>query len=250
MCHDMRHFFFLFPFAAILCLSGIKELQESAKATRVFNIAGSIVFILITLICLFFTPYNKWAILCNALLALLFIGNIFSPKKIQTLLLYLLLPAVLWLTTVYTIFKKPHQGYQELKMLQAELKSNPDFNTNTYYFLNNDTKSHFALINKFDAAKQFLNLDTVQKGFKPYVRYQNMSTRKQPLAFQKGWLIVSDDYYEGLNADKVAAIYTILREMPCSNRINKTAAYYLTSADTKKRIMDILNVRIADTGCN
>ena len=248
LCHDMRQFFFLFPFASILYLNYLQSVSRSAQSFKSGNIISCIVFALAVLIAFLFTPYNKWSIFCTGLLALLFIINTFLNKKLQRVALYLILPVVLWLSIAYPAYKKPHQGYASLKTLQTSLKRQPNA-TNTYYFINNDTKTHFALINKFDGTKQFFNLDTVQKGFKPFIKYQPQIGISASTTFKKGWLIVSDNYPENINSAGIDTIKKLLAGKHLCITINKTTAYYLTSAETVKKIMSVINSNNAQTDC-
>jgi hypothetical protein len=249
LCHDMRQFFFIFPFATLLFLFSLQHLKTSANHVKIFYLTGSILFVLVTLMCVFFTPYNKWSIFCNCLLALVFIGNAFLNKKNKTAFLYLAIPFILWLGTAYSVIKKPNSGYAELKILQDKLRQDTNFVTSTFYFLNNDTKSHFALINQFDSSRQFFNLDTVQAGFKPFVRYQRQYAFVQTPVFKKGWLIVSGHFFENISAVKMRAIDHLLTEADHQIKVNKTTAYYVTSDATLKPIMDILNFKTADNRC-
>ncbi len=249
LCHDMRQFFFLFPFAAIIYLASIGDETLTNKQVERIYISGSIIFLIVTLTCVLFTPYNKWGIFCNILLALSFITGIFIGKKVQQFLMYLVIPFILWLSTAYPIFKKPHEGYPELKAMQASLKQESSFISSNYYFLSNDTKTHFALINRFDTTMKFLNLDTVQKGFKPFIAYQPQNTFTRPVAIQKGWLIVSEHYFENLDAGKIASIRTLLLPMQPYLRINKTSAYFISSEETIKKLMGIINTKTTDQGC-
>ena len=249
MCHDMRQFFFLFPFATILYVSCLQEEILNEKHTRTINIAGTIVFVPVTLICYFFAPYNKWAILCNGLLALVFMLNIFSIKKIQQFFFYLMIPFILWLSTAYSIYKRPHDGYDELKTLYSKLKQQTNFVTNTYYFLNNDTKTHFALIHQFDTAKRFFNFDTLQNGFKPFAAYQLQPILRQTNSIQNGWLIISDAFPENISSATINSIKELLAAKYFCITINNTRAYYLTSAQTAEKIMHIINSNSAAGNC-
>jgi len=241
LCHDIRQFFFLFPFASILFTACLQENMLDENYVRKINISGSIVFALVTLACCFFAPYNKWAILCNSLLCLIFILNIFSNRKLQQLFFYLLIPFVLWLSTAYSIYKKLHEGYTALKAIDQKLKQQTNFNSNTYYFLNNDTKTHVALINQFDTAKRFLNFDTVQKGFKPFAAYQQQQIFNQTKSIQHGWLIVNDAYPENTGSATISAVKQLLAGKFFSITINETTAWYLTSAETAEKIMQLVN---------
>ncbi len=248
LCHDMRQFLFIFPFAAIVYLHHLQALNLSAKNFRSTSIVAAIVFIAVTGISLFCTPFNKWAICCNSLLAFVFVCNIFLTKKVQHLVLYLGLPVILWLSIAYPLYKKPHTGYATLKKIQNILKQDT-VTANIYYFLNNDTRSHFALINNFDTAKQFLNIDTIQRGFKPFMAYQQKNIAGNAYTLKKGWLIVSNDYLEGMDAAKIKTIYTLLAPMQAHIQLNKTAVYYLPSADVVKKLMEIINNRTVESGC-
>lgn len=250
LCHDMRQFFFLFPFAAILFATCLQQVALNEKHTKSIIITGTIVFSLVTFICCFFTPYNKWAIFCNGLLALIFMFNIFSNKKMQQLFFYLMIPFVLWLSTAYSIFKKPHDGYGELKTLHSKLKQQTVFVTNTYYFLNNDTKTHFALIHQFDTAKRFLNFDTLQNGFKPFAAYQLQPILRQTNSIQNGWLIISDAFTENISSSTINSIKELLAAKYFCISINNTRAYYLTSAETAEKIMHLINSNTSGSNCN
>jgi hypothetical protein len=241
LCHDIRQFFFLFPFAAILFTASLRENMLEENYVRKINISGSIVFALVTLACYFFAPYNKWAILCNSLLCIIFILNIFSNRKLQQLFFYFMIPFILWLSTAYSIYKKPHDGYAALKTTDQKLKQQTNFNSNTYYFLNNDTKTHVALINQFNTAKRFLNFDTVQKGFKPFAAYQQQQIFNQTKGIQHGWLIVSDAYPENTGSATISAVKQLLAGKFFSITINETTAWYLTSAETAEKIMQLVN---------
>jgi len=247
LCHDMRQFFFLFPFAAILFVTCLQESMVDEKQVRRINISGSIVFALVTFACCFFAPYNKWAILCNGILAIVFVLNIFSGRKLQLFFFYILIPFVLWLSAAYSIYKKPHEGYAALKALDQKLKQQTNFSANTYYFVNNDTKTHFALINQFDTAKRFLNFDTLQRGFKPFISYQHPGVFNN---IQNGWLILSDAYPEHINTATTDSIKKILAGKYFSVTINKTTAYYLTSAETAEKIMHLINSNAVISNCN
>jgi hypothetical protein len=249
LCHDMRQFFFLFSFAVIIYLAHLQDVMMVQKELKKNNITGSIVFVSVILISLFFTPYNKWGIFCNGLLSLIFIINIFSNKKLNHLFLFLAMPFILWLSTSYTIFKKQHEGYRELKRIQSELKQAKNSHSNIYYFLTNDTKTHFALINQFDTSKRFVNLDSVQNGFKPFIGYQLKNAANSPVIFRQGWLIVSENYFENLDTGRIDSVKHLLAAMNCYIKINKSSAYYVTADTTVKKIMDILNVKTADNGC-
>ena len=250
LCHDMRQFFFLFPFATILYVSCLQEEILNEKHTRTINIAGTIVFVPVTLICYFFAPYNKWAILCNGLLALVFMLNIFSIKKIQQFFFYLMIPFILWLSTAYSIYKRPHDGYDELKTLYSKLKQQTNFVTNTYYFLNNDTKTHFALIHQFDTAKRFFNFDTLQNGFKPFAAYQLQPILRQTNSIQNGWLIINDAFPENISSATINSIKELLAAKYFCITINNTRAYYLTSAETAEKIMHLINSNTSGSNCN
>ena len=249
LCHDMRQFFFLFPLAAILFVTCLQEGMLNEKQVRTIRISGSILFTLVTLACCFFAPYNKWAILCNSFLVLIFMSNIFSNKKVQQLFFYLMIPFVLWLSTAYSIFKKPHDGYDELKTLHSKLKQQTNFVTYTYYFLNNDTKTHFELIHQFDTAKRFLNFDTLQNGFKPFAAYQLQPVLRQTNSIQNGWLIINDAFPENISSATINSIKELLAEKYFCITINNTRAYYLTSAETAEKIMHIINSNSARSNC-
>ncbi len=249
LCHDMRQFFFLFPFAVIIFTTRLQETMLNEKHIRRLRISGSYFFTLVTLICILFAPYNKWAILCNCFLALIFIFNIFLNKKMQQSFFCLMIPFGLWLTTAYPVYNKLHKGYTALKTIDQKLKQQTVFSTSIYYFLNNDTKTHVALINQFNTTKQFLNLDTVQKGFKPFIAYQPQLSFNQPDGFQNGWLIVSDAYLENISSETINSIKQLLEAKFFAITINKTTAYYLTSAETTEKIMRLLNSNNAGGNC-
>jgi hypothetical protein len=248
LCHDMRQFFFLFPFAVILYLHHLQSVKLCAQNFRSTSIVTAIVFAAVTLLVIIYSPYNKWSIFCYILLAGLFMINIFLNKKLQQLALYFMVPVILWLSIDYPLYKKPHTGYATLKKIQSRLKQDT-LSANIFYFLNNDTRSHFALINGFDTAKQFLNLDTIQNGFKPFIAYQSQNILGNAQTFKKGWLIVSNDYTENMDAGKMQSINKVLAAMQLHIGINKTPVYYLTSADAAKKLMEIINTYPADTGC-
>jgi 4-amino-4-deoxy-L-arabinose transferase-like glycosyltransferase len=249
LCHDMRQFFFLFPFAAVLYVSCISDALVSGKSVRIISIASIIVFTAATFICYIFTPFNKWGILCCGLLGLAFMAVASGIKKIKPVILYLLIPAILWLSTAYTIFKKPHQGYAALKEMSGKIKKDSNFVSNTFYFINNDTKTHFALINQFDTAKQFINLDTIQKGFKPFIAYQQKHILDGTASMQKGWLIVSDDYVENLNPAAIKSIQVLLAQQPISYKTDKTTAYLVNDKEMLNKIMSIVNDGNTNSSC-
>lgn len=176
--------------------------------------------------------------------------NIFSNKKVQQLFFYLMIPFVLWLSMAYSIFKKPHDGYDELKTLHSKLKQQTNFVTNTYYFLNNDTKTHFELIHQFDTAKQFLNFDTLQNGFKPFAAYQLQPVLRQTNSIQNGWLIINDAFPENISSATINSIKELLAAKYFCITINNTRAYYLTSAEIAEKIMHIINSNNAVINCN
>jgi hypothetical protein len=250
LCHDMRQFFFLFPFASILYLVYLQQVFQSAQNFKSISIISAVVFTIVVLLQVLFTPYNKAGIICGGLLALLFIVNAFLNKKLQTALLYLIVPVVLWLSIAYPLYKKPHQGYASLKTLHKTLSKQTSYAADTYYFINNDTKTHFALINKFNDAQQFFNLDTVQRGFKPFIKYQSEIALTKPGGYQKGWLIVSDDYFENMSSVKITSIKQLLAGKYFSVTVSNTSAYYLTSAETLEKIMHIINSNNAVSNCN
>jgi hypothetical protein len=175
--------------------------------------------------------------------------NTFAGKKLQPAILFLFIPFILWLSTAYTIFKKPQQGYVALKTIAAGIKKDSSFHANTFFFLNNDTKTHFALINQFDTGKQFINLDTIQKGFKPFVAYQPQPVLKGPNSLQKGWLIVSDDYGENLEPNSIKLIKALLAQQMYTHKAGSTMAYPVNSGQLLRRVMEIVNVKNADAGC-
>lgn len=246
LCHEMRQFFFLFPFAVILCLSWLQQTAVNEKYPSAINISGGLVFLFGTAICFFYAPYNKWAVFCNGLLSLFFILDLFSNRKMQQLSFCLAIPLVLWLSTAYPIYKKPHEGYRELKGMQNKLKQQANFKTDTYYFLNNDTKTHFALINQFDTTKRFVNFDTLQKGFKPFVAYQQKGVFNN---IQNGWLIMSDAYPENISAASISSVKQLLAGKYFSVTTNGTTAYYLSSAETAQKIIHIINSNSAGGNC-
>ena len=249
LCHDMRQFFFLFPFAAVFFVMGFGNAELTEKQTKTINISGSIVFVSATLLCLFLTPYNKWSILCGGLLAFVFIVSIFSKRKIQDVGLYLALPFVMWLSTAYTVFKKPHQAYPDLKNMQHKVNQHAKFYPETYYFLSNDTKTHVALINRFDTAERFIDLDTIQKQFKPFIAYQPKNLLNGTDSIQKGWLIVSEPYLENMTAAQIQSIRILLAQQPYVYKINQTSAYWIGSGEILKKIMNIVNQHDFDSGC-
>ncbi len=249
LCHDMRQFFFVFPFAVLFYLSCISNAVVSDRYMKTINIAASIVFTAAALVCFVFTPFNKWGILCSGLIALAFIINTFGNKKVQLVILYLLIPATLWLSTAYTIFKKPHQGYAVLKIISNSLKKDSNFISNTFYFLNNDTKTHFALINRFDTAKQFINLDTTQQGFKPFISYQKQHILNGVDSNQKAWLIVSEHYFENLDTTAARSIRLLLAQQPYAYQSYQKTAYEINGRETLHRFLKLVNVKNAGSGC-
>jgi hypothetical protein len=249
LCHDMRQFFFLFPFAAILYLHYLQSVSRLGQNFRSINIITGIFFATVTVIVFLYSPYNKWIVFCYSLLACSFMINIFLYKKLQQFVLYMIVPVILWLSTAYPLYKKAHPGYAALKKIQATLKQDAGY-TNTYYFLNNDTRSHFALICQFDTTKQFLNLDTVQNGFKPFIAYQAQNALGNTETFKKGWLIVSNHYLENIDTGKMRSINKLLAQMQPHIETNKTVVYYLTSAETMKKIMNTVNINTSNRGCN
>jgi hypothetical protein len=248
LCHDMRQFFFLFPFASILYLQHLQSVNLSAQNYKSTNLINGFVFVTLAIFVLLYSPYNKWLVFCYGLMACLFIINIFLNKKLQQVILYFMMPIILWLSIAYPLYKKPHTGYAALKKVAKNLEQ--DNPSNTYYFLNNDTRSHFALINKFDTVKQFLNLDTIQSNFKPFIAYQSQNAFGTADAFTKGWLIVSDHYLENIDAAKLQSINQLLQQIQPQVEIDKTRAYYLTSDETIKKLMEIVNVNTGNNGCN
>ena len=248
LCHDMRQFFFLFPFAAVLYLHFLQSVSQSAQSFRLVSIISGIVFAIIIVLCFFYSPFNKWYILCCSMLAGLFIINIFLNKSQQKFALYFMVPVILWLSITYPLYKKPHNGYAALKAVQSRLKQDAD-TSNTFYFLNNDTRSHFALINKFNTVKQFFNLDTIQHGFKPFIAYQAKNIAGTH-SFKKGWLIVSDQYPENMDAAQIQSINKLLAEMQPHFELSKTRAYYITTVEALQQIMHVVNIQAANTGCN
>jgi hypothetical protein len=153
------------------------------------------------------------------------------------------------LSTTYTIFKKPHEGYKDLKTLNSKLKQQTGFTSDAYYFINNDTKTNFALINQFNTAKLFINLDTVQKGFKPFIAYQDQHALSPTTGFKNGWLVVSEDYSENRNTAEIESIKQLLAQTPSYSKINKTSAYWVNSQETVEKIMNIINVTTTGDGC-
>jgi hypothetical protein len=248
LCHEMRQFFFLFPFAALVYLHALQSVNLSQQNFWSISSITGIVFAILTVMVFMFSPYNKWSVLCYGLLTVTFIINIFLKKKWQQLVLYFILPFILWLSTAYPLYKKPHTGYAALKKIQRSLQQDT-VQPHTYYFLNNDTRSHFALINQFDNSKQFLNLDTIQQGFKPFIAYQPKNVLGSAGNFKKGWLIVSNHYLENINTSQLQSINKQLEQLQPHISINKTAAYYISSAETLKKIMNIVNVKYDNGGC-
>lgn len=248
LCHDMRQFFFLFPIAAVLYLHFLQSVKQSAQSFRQVSTISGIVFAIIIALALFYSPFNKWYIFCCSLLVGLFIIDIFLSKKQQRFALYFMVPVILWFSIAYPLYKKPHTGYAALKAVQGRLKQDAD-TLNTFYFLNNDTRSHFALINKFDTGKQFFNLDTIQSGFKPFIAYQPKNIAGTA-AFKKGWLIVSDQYPENMNNAQIQSINKLLAQMPPHFAIDKTSAYYITTVEALQQIMHAVNIQAANAGCN
>ncbi len=248
LCHDMRQFFFLFPFASVLYLHFLQSVNQSAQNFRSVSTISGIIFAMVIALVLFYSPFNKWYLLCCSLLAGLFIINIFLNKKQQQFALYFMVPLILWLSIVYPAYKKPHTGYATLKAVQSRLKQDAD-TLNTFYFLNNDTRSHFALINKFNTDKQFFNLDTIQNGFKPFIAYQAKNITGAA-DFKKGWLIVSDQYHENIDAVQMHSINILLAKMELHFEINKTRVYYITTTEALQEIMKAANIQAANTGCN
>jgi hypothetical protein len=248
LCHEIRQFFFIFPFAVILYLLNLQLIRQSGQNFKSTGIILATLFAAVTAIQFLYTPFNRWSILCSIFLACLFIISIFMQKKLQQFALYFIVPGILWLSIAYPLYKKPHGGYATLKKIQERLGKDIVY-TNTYYFLNNDTRSHFALINQFDTAKQFLNLDTVQNGFKPFVKYQTQNAVGNAGIFKKGWLIVSNDYLENMDTGKLQSINSLFRQLPQYIQINTTSVYYLNSADSEKKIMDIVNINSGNQGC-
>ena len=248
LCHDMRQFFFLFPIAAVLYLYFLQSVSLSAQSFRQESTISGIVFAITIALALFYTPFNKWYILCCSLLAGLFIINIFLSKKQQQFTFYFIVPVILWFSVAYPLYKKPHTGYASLKAVYGKLKQDAD-TSNTFYFLNNDTRSHFALINKFNTGKQFFNLDTIQKGFKPFIAYQPKNIAGTA-TFKKGWLIVSDQYPENMNTAQIQSINKLLAQIPLHFEINKTRIYYITTVEALQQIIHAVNIQTANTGCN
>jgi hypothetical protein len=248
LCHDMRQFFFIFPFATIVYLHHLQAVNISAQNFRSTSFVTAMVFVAVTCISFLYTPFNKWLIGCSGLLAGFFIAYMFLSKKIRHLFLYLGVPLIMWLSIAYPLYKKPHSGYATLKKVQHILKQDT-VSPSTYYFLNNDTRSHFALINQFDTAKYFFNLDTIQRGFKPFIAYQPNNALANANAFKQGWLVVSNDYLEDVDAVKMQSIYKLLAPMQAHVSVNNATVYYLPSADIPKKIMNIINTNSTDTGC-
>jgi hypothetical protein len=248
LCHDMRQFFFLFPFATILYLHSVQSLNQSTNNFRSVSIKTGIILVIITGLAFLYSAYNKWAILCYCLLTCVFIISIFLNKKLQQVALYFIVPVILWLSIAYPLYKKPHTGYAELKAIKSRLKQDAD-TSNTFYFLNNDTRSHYALINKFDTGKQFLNLDTIQNGFKPFIAYQSKNIIGTA-SFKEGWLIVSDLYPENIDAAQMRSVNNLLLQIQPYVAINKTRAYYITNRELLQQIMHVVNVPVAIGPCN
>ncbi|MBL7702035.1 MAG: hypothetical protein JNM14_07275 [Ferruginibacter sp.] len=246
LCHDMRQFFFLFPFTAILFAGFLHQHMEDDKHVKAISITGSIVFALVTGLCSFYMPYNKWAVLCNALLALGFFINIFLKKKMRYFFFYGAIPLILFIGIAYPVYKKPHDGYNGLKSLHKKINGQTNFSSKAYYFLNNDTKTHYSLIDQFDTVKLFVNFDTVQRGFKPFRAYQQQDAFKN---LQPGWLIVSDAYPENISAPAIHAVKQLLAGKFYSITVNKTTAYYLTSADAAEKILHLINSNSAGGNC-
>lgn len=246
LCHDMRQFFFIFPFAIVWYLSASSSASLTEKSIKAINFSTLAVFAAATFICFFFTPYNKWGILCSGLLTIAFVAILFGNKKILPFVLYLLVPIVLWLSTAYTIFKKPHTGYADLNSLSNSIQKDSSFHSNIFYFLNNDTKTHFALINQFDTTKQFVNLDTTQKGFRPFIAYQPKAALTTGEQMQPGWLVVSDDYLESLDTATARSVKLLLAQQTPAYSIEHSSAYKANSGEILQQI--ILLVNIKDTG--
>ncbi len=178
LCSDARQFILMLPFGVIVTTNFISD----AIAHK--NHRNNFILISISLlaICIISTG-NKWQWMIYTLFSIYFI-IILGSVRLKTILKYLLLAGILWLSILEHLFFKNSNWFHDMITLNKQIKSK------YYYFPDHDNMMHWQLLHQFDNNTfAFYNLEKNPfKIFKLY--YQDIDT----VSFHPGWLLVNKSY--------------------------------------------------------
>ena len=243
LCHDSRHFLFLLPLAVMILVSGLNEvLQSDKKSKQLFFGMAAAILLLSVIVNIVFAPYNKWVIMNESLLGLCFAMMIIGKEKMVLLFTCVAIPAVLWLSVAYPLYKKEYHGYTSMKKMremQRSMTEDDNMPNRFLYFTDHDTKMHYELADKFDPLVNYISLDTIEPGLVPYRQYQLEGIFKEGSQFKKGWLIVNPEYTP-MNVNQLNSINALLGQQS-EMQTGYVRAYAVLSPIQLKQLLTIIN---------
>lgn len=180
LCFKCRHFIFLLPLAAVLCVSYIEETVERKHFHSTYIYVSALIFCVSVI-----STGNKWYWMIYLLLLLFF--TLFKIKT-STLLIqakYFILSFILSLFIFYKVVYYKSNWYQNLKSISSKVDGQ------SFYFPDHDNMLHFQLLHGFDKKYNYYNLQV-----KPYNIYAMYYDKLDSTNFKAGWLIVNNAYTE------------------------------------------------------
>jgi hypothetical protein len=184
LCERPRHFIFLLPLGALICVNFFNETRKNQRVMWLFIAASSIIL----LACLL-NSGQKWYWMIYGLLLFYFLIQKYPPFSFIYRARYLLFALILWLYMPYRLFFFSSNWFQNMRSVSTELKGN------YFYFPDHDNMMHWKLLHGFDNKIHSISLEKNPfKIFKPY--YENFDTTD----FNPGWFIVNGAYMQNGNA--------------------------------------------------
>jgi dolichyl-phosphate-mannose-protein mannosyltransferase len=242
LCHDSRHFLFLLPIAILLFVSVLNEIELNKKDGQLlFGICTAVLF-LSAILNIVVAPFNKWMIMDESLLGICFAVMMIGKEKIIMVFTGIIIPAVLWLSVAYPLYKKEYHGYASMKAMrgmQRSMTEDDNMPNQFFYFTDHDTKMHYELADKFDPATNYISLDTIEPGLVPYRQYQSEGMFKDSSLFKKGWLIINPNYTP-MDTTQLNSINALL-EQQSAMRTGYVRAYFVSSSIQFKQLLTIIN---------
>ncbi len=226
LCFKCRHFIFLLPPAAVLCVLYIEEAVEKKYFASKYMFVSALIFA----VCMISTG-NKWYWMIYLLLLLFFI--IFkiknSPLLYQTK--YFILSFILSLFIFYKAVYYKSNWYEHLKSISSKIDGQ------TFYFADHDNMLHFQLLHGFNKGYSYYDLEK-----KPYNIYAMYYDQLDSANFKKGWFIVNNAYIV------VSPKFLVVSDSLKSNNyfkkqitVGDVNAFYIDSKETLEYLKEVIN---------
>ncbi|MEO7311910.1 MAG: hypothetical protein ABIX01_16010 [Chitinophagaceae bacterium] len=212
LCHNARHFIFLYPFAVIIVAKFVTKAFEPNGLMLKYMSVSSLVILAVS----FTTTGNKWMWMMYGLFSTYFIFLLLVRKGIGLQVKYVSFGVLVWLFMPYKLFFQSSSWYKDSCRLSQQVTGN------YFYFPEHVNMMTWKFIHGFNAVNHYYNMEPTP--FKIFVPYYE----KQDSIFHAGWFVVNNAFTDRtpnyLKAIKEFGNGTYFLDQ---NKVGDMTAYYL-----------------------